>query len=43
MAFFADDFSRINSPQDTIEHVQPELIGAAVLMGLAMLDHLSGP
>ena len=42
LALFADDFSRINSPRDTIEHVEPHLLGAGVSIGLAMLDHLSG-
>ena len=41
LAFFADDFSRINSPADDIEFVQPELLGKAVLLGLATLDTLA--
>ena len=42
LAFFANEFSRINSPADTIEFVRPELLGAAAFVGLAMLDLLAG-
>ena len=41
LAFFADDFSRINSPADVIEFVQPELLGKATLLGLAALGELA--
>ena len=34
----ADDLSRINSPADTIEYVNPGLLGQAVEFGLGMLE-----
>jgi Zn-dependent M28 family amino/carboxypeptidase len=40
--FPADDLSRINSPDDTIEFVNPELLGTAAALGLALLDSLAG-
>ena len=40
--FLADDLSRINSPADNIEFVQPELMGIAAALGLALLDSLAG-
>ena len=39
--FPADDISRINSPDDTIEFVDPELMGTAAVLGLALLDSLA--
>ena len=39
--FLADDISRINSPDDTIEFVKPELIGATAVLGLGLLDILA--
>lgn len=38
--FLADDFSRIHSPEDTLEFVRPELLGSAVAMTVALLDQL---
>lgn len=37
----ADDLKLINSPDDTIEFVKPELLGRASLIGLALLDALA--
>ena len=39
--FFADDFSRIHTADDTLEHVVPARIGEAVALGLATLDALT--
>ena len=39
--FVGDDISRINSPDDTIEFVEPELMGTAAALGLAMVESLS--
>ena len=39
--FLADDLSRINSPDDDLEFVKPELMGAAAALGLALLDALA--
>jgi hypothetical protein len=39
--FLADDISRINSPDDTIEFVKPELMGATAVLGLGLLDILA--
>ena len=39
--FFGDDFSRIHSPGDTIEFVDPELMGSQIVLGLALLDMLA--
>lgn len=41
VAFSADDFSRIHSPQDTIEHVSPNLLGSAAALALAFLQSLN--
>ena len=40
--FLADDLQRINSPDDTIEFVRPELLGIASAIGLGVLDTLAG-
>ena len=40
--FLADDFTRINSPADTIEFVRPELLGTAASIGIGVLDSLAG-
>ena len=40
--FLADDFSRINSPRDTIEFVQPELMGTSAALAIGLLDSLAG-
>ena len=39
--FLADDLSRINSPDDDLEFVKAELMGAAAALGLALLDSLA--
>ncbi len=39
--FPADDISRINSPADTLEFVEQELMGIAAVLGLALLDSLA--
>ena len=35
--FFGDDFSIINSPEDVLEEVEPEIMGANMAVGLGML------
>ena len=40
--FLANDLTRINSPDDTIEFVQPELLGTASSVGMGVLDSLAG-
>ena len=40
--FLADDLSRINSPDDTIEFVRPDLLGTAAAIGIGVLDSLAG-
>ena len=40
VAFFADDFSRIHSPEDTIDHVSPDLLGNAAALTLVFLQSL---
>ena len=37
-----EDLSRINSPRDTIEFVEPELVGAAASVVLGIVDQLVG-
>ncbi len=37
----SNDLSRINSPEDTIDHINPDLIGYAAEIGIAMLDSLA--
>ena len=39
--FLADDLTRINSPDDTIEFVRPELLGIASAIGMGVLDSLA--
>jgi aminopeptidase YwaD len=39
--FLADDVSRINSPADFIEFVEPELMGTVVLLAMGLLDFLA--
>ena len=41
LSFFSGDFSRIHTQQDTLEFVQPQLMGVAAFLGLAMLDLLA--
>ena len=36
--FAADDFSRIHTPNDTLDFVEPRLLGDAAALGLALLD-----
>ena len=40
LSVFSDDFSRINSPADTIEHINPDLLGYGAALGLELLDWL---
>ena len=40
--FLADDLTRINSPDDTIEFVRPELLGITAAIGMGVLDSLAG-
>ena len=37
----SNDLSRINSPDDTIEHINPDLLGYAAEVAIAMLDSLA--
>lgn len=39
--FFGDDFSVINSPADTLDLIQPEMMGIHSALGLALLDMLA--
>ncbi|MFQ5934585.1 MAG: M28 family metallopeptidase, partial [Dehalococcoidia bacterium] len=39
--FIGRDISRINSPEDTLEFVEPELLGDAVNLGLGLLIALA--
>ena len=39
--FLADDFSRIHTAEDTLEHVRPELMGAAAALAIGLLDGLA--
>ena len=39
--FLADDFSRIHTPDDALEFVQPELMGNAAALAIALLDSLA--
>ena len=41
--FLADDVSRIHTPEDTLEFVQPELMGNSAALGIALLDSLARP
>ena len=41
MFMSSNDTSRINSPEDTIEHINPDLLGYAAEIGIAMLDRLA--
>ena len=37
----SNDISRINAPEDTIEHINPNLLGYAAEIAIAMLDSLA--
>ena len=37
----SSDISLINSPDDTIEHINPDLLGYAAEIGIVMLDSLA--
>ncbi len=39
--FLAEDFSRIHTSEDTLEFVQPELMGNSAALAIALLDALS--
>ena len=38
--FLADDISRIHTPEDRLQFVQPELMGGSAIIGIALLDTL---
>ena len=38
--FISDDLSRINSPADEIQHINPELLGRAAEIGILMVEWL---
>ena len=40
--FLADDLSRIHSPQDRTEFIQPERMGEAAVLAIGLLDLLAG-
>ena len=40
--FLADDLSRINSPADTMEHINPRLLGDATALTLDLLENVHG-
>ncbi len=39
--FLADDFSRIHTPEDTLEFAQPELMGTSAALAIGLLDLLA--
>ena len=39
--FLADDFSRIHTPDDKLDFVQPELMGNSAALAIALLDSLA--
>jgi aminopeptidase YwaD len=39
--FLADDISRIHTPEDKREFIQPELMGGSAVIGIALLDALA--
>ncbi|MCH8109282.1 MAG: M28 family peptidase [Chloroflexi bacterium] len=39
--FLADDFSRIHSPDDNLDFIQPELMGNSAALAIALLDALA--
>jgi aminopeptidase YwaD len=39
--FLGDDFSRIHTPEDTLEFVDPKLLGTSAALGIALLDILA--
>ncbi|MCH9009020.1 MAG: M20/M25/M40 family metallo-hydrolase [Chloroflexi bacterium] len=39
--FMADDFSRIHTPDDTLEFAQPELMGRHAALAIGLLDELA--
>ena len=41
LVIFSDDLSRINSPADTMAHIDPDLLGYAAAIGLGLLDSLA--
>ncbi len=38
--FLGEDFSRIHTTDDTLEFVDPDLMGAAAALGIGLLDML---
>ena len=40
--FFADDNSRIHTPEDTLEHIDPSLLGDTASLVLDLLDSMDG-
>jgi aminopeptidase YwaD len=43
VAFVSNDSSRIHTPQDTLEFINPALLAGAAQLGLDLLDELAGP
>ena len=39
--FLASDFSRIHSPDDTLDFIQPELLGSSAALAVGLLESLS--
>ncbi len=40
--FLADEFSRIHTPEDTLEFIQPELMGGSAVLAIHLLESASG-
>ena len=41
VVFLTDDFSRIHTPEDRLEFIQPDLLGGSAALGIALLDMLA--
>lgn len=41
LTFFGNDLSRINSPEDTIEFVKPDLMGIAAVLGIGVVETMA--
>ena len=39
--FLGDDFSRIHTPEDQLQYVDPALLGTSAVLGIALLDMLA--
>ena len=41
--FFSDDFTRLHTPQDVLEFINPQLPGNAAWLALKLLESLGAP